>query len=95
MFEPRSTNRALPSGYEGTSQSIFQAMAQAKPIAATNRGGIPPQIRDRKEGILLEHGNKEAPWDTILELLIDPELSASFSRDVREKEGRFLYSNLS
>jgi len=85
---------ALPSSYEGTSQSIFQAMAQAKPVVATDRGGIPFQVDDGKEGILVEYGDQGALADAILKLLDDPGLSASLGRNAKEKVKRLVYTNL-
>jgi glycosyltransferase involved in cell wall biosynthesis len=81
----------LPSGYEGTSQSIFQAMASAKPIIASNRGGIPFQVEDGKEAILVEYGDVEAITSAIIKLLGDNELAISLGSRAKEKVKQFTY----
>jgi len=84
----------LPSGYEGTSQAVFEAMAQAKPIVATSRGGIPFQVEDGKEAILVEYGNVRALADAMLRLLDNPRLAKSLGEQAREKVKSFTYSAL-
>jgi glycosyltransferase involved in cell wall biosynthesis len=84
----------LPSGYEGTSQSLFAAMAQARPIVSTNRGGIPFQITHKKEGLLIEYANEKALGSAILNLLDNRELANTLGFNAREKVKRFTYSIL-
>jgi glycosyltransferase involved in cell wall biosynthesis len=81
----------LPSGYEGTSQAIFEAMAQARPIVATNRGGIPFQVEDGKEAILVEYGNVTSIATVILRLLDNRKLSESLGERAKEKVKNFTY----
>jgi len=84
----------LPSGYEGTSQSIFGAMAQARPIVATNRGGIPFQIRHQEEGLLVEYADKKALASAILRLLDDKKFAIGLGLKAKQKVKRFTYSIL-
>jgi len=84
----------LPSGYEGTSQAIFEAMAQARPIVATNRGGIPFQVEDGKEAILVEYGNVTAIATAILRLLDNRKLAESLGDGAKKKVRGFTYSVL-
>lgn len=84
----------LPSGYEGTSQAIFQAMAQARPIVATNRGGIPFQVEHGKEALLVEYGDVTALATMILRLLDNRELARDLGGRAREKVKGFTYSVL-
>ncbi len=81
----------LPSGYEGTSQSIFEAMAQGRPIVATRRGGIPFQVEDGKEALLVEFGDERGLADSILKLLSNVETAAEMGRRAREKVKSFIY----
>lgn len=81
----------MPTTYEGTSQAIFEAMSQAKPIVATRVGGVPYQIEDGKEGILVEYGDDNALKDAILKLLGDRELASRLGRSAREKVESFTY----
>lgn len=84
----------LPSGYEGTSQSIFGAMAQARPIVATNKGGIPFQIRHQEEGLLVEYADGKALASAILRLLDDKKFAISLGLKAKEKVKSFTYSIL-
>jgi glycosyltransferase involved in cell wall biosynthesis len=60
---------ALPTSYEGTSQSIFEAMAQGKPVVSTSVGGVPYQLTDGVEGRLVPYSNPEALSSAIIEIL--------------------------
>lgn len=84
----------LPSGYEGTSQAVFEAMAQAKPIVATNRGGIPFQVRHEEEALLVDYGDVEALASSILRLLRDDELASRVGRNAKRRVANFTYSAL-
>jgi glycosyltransferase involved in cell wall biosynthesis len=84
----------MPSGYEGTSQAIFEAMAQAKPIAATNRGGIPFQVEHEKEALLFEYGDENALASAVLALLEDHQRALLLGKNAKEKVKKFTYSTL-
>jgi len=84
----------LPSGYEGTSQSIFGAMSQARPIVATNRGGIPFQIGHQQEGLLVEYADDKALTSAILRLLDDKKFAIDLGLKAKEKVKNFTYSIL-
>ncbi len=84
----------LPSGYEGTSQAIFEAMTQGRAIVATNRGGIPSQIEDGKEGILVKYGDNESFAEAILKLLRDKELASQLGINAKFKVKSYTYSLL-
>lgn len=84
----------LPSGYEGTSQSIFQAMAQGKPVVATNVGGIPSQVTNGSEGLLVPYGDPSALASSILRLLEDPNLARKMGDAARRRAEAFCYDRL-
>lgn len=85
----------LPTSYEGTSQAVFEAMSQAKPIVATAVGGIPFQIENGKEGTLIPYADVEAIADGVESMLRKPELAAELARNARDKVQRyFRYSML-
>jgi len=84
----------LPSGYEGTSQSIFQAMAQGKPVVASNTGGIPFQVNHGVEGFLSPYGDPVAISDSILVLLKDPNLARKMGDAARQRAKDFCYDRL-
>jgi glycosyltransferase involved in cell wall biosynthesis len=63
----------MSSVQEGLGTAVLDALAMAKPVVATNTGGIPEIIRDGKTGRLVEPANPEALADGILELLSQTE----------------------
>jgi glycosyltransferase involved in cell wall biosynthesis len=84
----------LPTAYEGTSQAIFEAMSQGKPVVATRVGGVPYQVSDGEEGYLVEHGDVKMLATRINELLDDPSLAAEMGRKGRERVRSNRYSVL-
>ena len=84
----------LPSGYEGTSQSIFQAMAQGKPVVATDAGGIPFQVRHGIEGLLVPYGDPDAISKSILRLLEDSNMAKRMGDAARRRAEDFCYDRL-
>jgi glycosyltransferase involved in cell wall biosynthesis len=84
----------LPSSYEGTSQAVWEAMAQGRPIVATNRGGIPFQVEQRREGLLVEYGDVVALATVLLRLLDDEKLAERLGRRARERVKGLRYSEL-
>lgn len=44
---------------EGTPVAILEAMARALPVVATRVGGVPEQLSDGREGVLVSPGNTE------------------------------------
>lgn len=59
----------LPSLTEGTPMALLEAMAQAKPVIATNVGGIPALIENNKTGILIPAKNIQAIATALKNLL--------------------------
>jgi len=84
----------LPSTYEGTSQAVFEAMAQGKPVVATQVGGIPFQIEDGKEGLLVRPRDSGSLAGAILTILRNSEWAGKMGRNAREKVRDFTYSAL-
>ena len=85
---------ALPTTYEGTSQAIFEAMSQAKPIVSTNVGGIPTQIENGKEGLLVPSGDDNALKNAVLEILRNRELGSKLGQGALAKVKSFTYPEL-
>ncbi|MGI0090267.1 MAG: glycosyltransferase family 4 protein, partial [Nitrososphaerales archaeon] len=84
----------LPTTYEGTSQAIFEAMSQSKPIVSTSVGGIPSQIQSGREGLLVPYGNDSALANAVIVLLKDTELAKRLGHDARVKVESFTYPEL-
>jgi glycosyltransferase involved in cell wall biosynthesis len=65
----------VPSRSEGTPLVVLEAMSAGVPIVANRVGGIPEQIRDRLEGILVPPERPELLARGVLTLLQDPLLA--------------------
>ncbi|MGH3691051.1 MAG: glycosyltransferase [Microbacterium sp.] len=61
---------------EGFGLTITEAMFKGKPVVATRTGGIPRQIKDRVNGLLVEPGDDEAFIVAVNELVADEGLRA-------------------
>ncbi|MDG6994372.1 MAG: glycosyltransferase family 4 protein [Nitrososphaerota archaeon] len=81
----------LPTTYEGTSQAIFEAMSQARPIVSTSVGGIPSQIKSGREGLLVEYGDESALREAALDLLTNRKKAEALGQAAREKVKSFTY----
>jgi|GEM_PF-848026 len=64
----------LPSLSEGTPHVLLEAMANSLPIVATNVGGIPTCVVDRKHGLLVPPGDPRAIADAVAEISEDGDL---------------------
>lgn len=76
---------ALPSRHEAQSLSLLEAMACAKPVVASNVGGIPDVVRDGVTGILFPSENVGAFAAALLRLLEDEETRAAMGAAARER----------
>lgn len=61
---------------EGFGLTVTEVMFKAKPVVATRTGGIPRQIEDRFNGLLVEPGDDEAFIVAVNELVTDAKLRA-------------------
>ena len=84
----------LPTSYEGTSQAIFEAMSQGKPVVASRVGGVPFQIEDGKQGFLVEHGNVEELSERVARVLRGGPEIQQMGREARSRAEEFRYSRL-
>lgn len=82
----------LPSHAEGTPRVITEAMAARLPVIATRVGGIPEQIEDGKNGLLIEPKNPDQLAEAILRLMNDRELRLQMGREGYERAQRFSLS---
>ncbi len=64
----------LPSFAEGVPVSLMEAMAQAKPVIATNVGGVTELVTDGVNGRVVIPGNVAELRDAIVEMLTDEHL---------------------
>jgi glycosyltransferase involved in cell wall biosynthesis len=84
----------LPTSYEGTSQAIFEAMTQGKPIVATRTGGIPFQIEDGVSGYLVDYGDAKGLAAVIGKALRDTSEAKELGARARTKVSGFQYPDL-
>jgi len=63
---------ALISGLDMSPLTLLEAQLMKKPVIATNVGGIPELMIDKKTGFLIEKGNSEELVKKIEEILNDP-----------------------
>ncbi|HXY56938.1 MAG TPA: glycosyltransferase family 4 protein [Nitrososphaerales archaeon] len=84
----------LPTSYEGTSQAIFEAMTQGKPVVATRTGGIPYQIEDGKSGYLVEHGDVRGLAEAMASAIRDSSKAKELGERGRSKVADFQYPAL-
>ena len=66
---------AFPSFYEGMPIAVLEAMALARPIVATNVGGIPEEIEHAVSGWLVPPRDSAALADGLCSLLRDRDLA--------------------
>jgi glycosyltransferase involved in cell wall biosynthesis len=96
VFAGRISNAKLPDYYnladvfaiptvrvEGLPLIELESMSCARPVVASEIGGIPTVITNRENGILVEPGNVEALSAAIIEVLTDKRLAASLAQNAR------------
>jgi glycosyltransferase involved in cell wall biosynthesis len=80
----RSRFVVVPSiWYENFPYVILQSFAQAKPVIATNRGGIPEIVTEHENGLLYDAQNPAELSEKIKMLYADAELSAQMGIKAR------------
>lgn len=70
----------LPSYREAQGMVILEAMALARPVVATNVGGIPEMIEDGRTGLLVPPHDAPALGTAITRLLLDHPLADTIAR---------------
>ena len=75
----------LPSRIEGLSQSLLEAMALGKPVAASAAGGNPELVRDEIDGLLVPPLDTAAWARAIDRLLGDSDLAARLGESARHR----------
>jgi glycosyltransferase involved in cell wall biosynthesis len=62
---------------------LVEAMAQGKPVIATNVGGIPDFVKDGVNGFLVNYGDVETLANLMLILLTDDNLREKMGENAR------------
>jgi L-malate glycosyltransferase len=79
----------LSSKEEGMGSVLLDALAFAKPVAATLAGGIPEVIVNGESGLLVDVQNPRALGDAIARLLLEPALRARLTANSRAHAEEF------
>jgi glycosyltransferase involved in cell wall biosynthesis len=66
-------------------QVVIEGMAAAKPVVATNGGGVPEIVLDGQTGILVPMGDSTSMANAIVHLLKSPELRQTMGQAARER----------
>lgn len=70
---------------EGTPVAILEAMARALPVVATKAGGIPDQLADGREGVLVPPGNPEEIATALRRIMGDPAWARQLGENARRR----------
>lgn len=74
----------VPSLIEASSIFMLEAMAMAKPVIATNTGGL-PEVLDQSTGVLVEPADELALSDAILGLIRNRDLRLQLGQSARRR----------
>lgn len=69
---------------EGFEVKVVESLYHGKPVITTRAGGIPLQVRDRRNGFLVNISDSNAVADHLFDLWTDPDLYARFSAAAAE-----------
>lgn len=75
----------LPSHFEGLPVSILEAMSHGLPVVSTRVGGIPEQVREEREGLLVDAGDVDALAAALVRLAGDPALRRAMGQRGRAR----------
>jgi len=80
---------------EGFGLTVTEAMWKEKPVVASNVGGIPLQITDNEDGMLVESMDTQGFADRIVEIMNHPNLAKELGQKAKEKvRNHFLITRL-
>lgn len=74
----------LPTYFEGLPMSLLEGMAYGCACIATEVGGIPQVMTDRKDGLMIPAKDVQALKEAIRELLVNPDLQKEIGTNARK-----------
>lgn len=75
----------LGSAHEGLPVAVMEAFAAGLPVVATQVGGLPHQVRDGHEGLLVPPGDSEALASALVRVAGDDALRAQMAQAARAR----------
>ena len=75
----------LNTSYEGMSHQLLEVLYLETPILASDAGGNPEVVDDKKNGVLLKYNDRNAIKEWIIKMLTDKQLASSFAKKGRDK----------
>ncbi|HEB77111.1 MAG TPA: glycosyltransferase family 1 protein [Methylothermaceae bacterium] len=75
----------VPSCWDNSPNTVYEAMAAGKAVVASHVGGIPELVVDGETGLLVPSGDFEALADAIVQLLLAHEVHTRMGRRGRER----------
>ena len=79
----------LPSLNEGMGRVLVEAMAAARPIVASNTGGIPDLVKHQMNGLLVPPGDPRALAEALLQLIRHPDAARRMGQAGHRLADRF------
>jgi len=76
----------LPSLKEGLPYVLMEAMQAELPIIATEVGGIPDLIEDKKEGLLVRAKDTRGMTDALVSMIQHPEMRGAYAAAAAQKQ---------
>jgi len=79
----------LSSTAEGVPMALLEAMALAKPVIATDVGGVSSAVEAEKTGLLVDVGDEKAFAEALVRLAADPAFARGLGEAGRERHREF------
>lgn len=79
----------MGSAHEGLPVAIMEAFAAGLPVVATSVGGVPQQVREGVEGLLVPPGHPEALAAALVRVAADDELRARLAKAAGERAAAY------
>jgi glycosyltransferase involved in cell wall biosynthesis len=76
---------AVPSTYENLGLAPLEAMSVGRPVVASDTGGLPEVIENKKTGLLVPPGDPRALAHALLSVVRDDGLAAELGRSARSE----------
>lgn len=80
---------AFPSLWEGTPLTVFEAMASARPIVATDADGLLDVLTDEQDALIVPKRNADALAKAVIRMIDEPATRARLAANARDTANRF------